>query len=65
MGRSDVVGHRQTLLRVDNSTLEHPETLLLDIVRLYTGALDLLFLMAPLLGRDFMDLLSRSSEFLS
>ena len=40
-------------------------TLLLDIVRLYTGALDLLFLMAPLLERDFMDSLSRSSKFLT
>ena len=56
MGRSDVVGHRQTLLRVDNSTqLEHPETLLLGIIRLYTGTVDLLFLMAPLLGRDLLD----------
>ena len=47
------------------STLGHPETLLLGIIRLYTGAVDLLFLMVPLLGRDFMDSLSRSCEFLS
>ena len=39
-------------------------TLLLGIVRLYTGALNLLFLMAPLLGRDFMDSLSRCSDSL-
>ena len=50
------LGHPETLLRVDNSTqLEHPETLLLGIIRLYTGTVDLLFLMAPLLGRDLLD----------